>query len=174
MAKRFEIRTDGLDKLLKKLGPKGQKDLLGEVSSEFEIKANDIRNEAVSRVSVDQGFLRNSIKTDGKDLTWMIDVTADYASYQEFGTKTLANVPSELRDLAVSVNTGKSSYKSFKQAIFEWIKRKGIPEQALWPIMAKIMNVGVHPRPFMGPAIKKIEPTIQKDIDKVIQRWLDK
>ena len=173
MAK-FNIKISGLEAIKKKLGKEGQKRVRQEISDELMIAANDVRNKAVQRVPVNQGFLRNSIEVQGKDLVWIVQATADYAEYQEFGTKTMVNVPAEMKDAAMAVNSGKKSYQSFKDAIAEWMRLKGIPEQALYPIMAKIMEVGIRPRPFMYPSFKEGTQNLQKDIDRIIQKYLDK
>ncbi len=173
MAK-ISLKIKGLKELQKKLGKEGQKQVLREISEELEVSANKVRNSAIRRVPVDQGYLRNSINVEGKDLLWIVYASAGYAGYQEFGTKTKVDVPAEMQSEAEKFRNGKLSEGDFKEAIAEWMKRKGIPKEALWPIMAKIMKVGVNPRPFMYPGFKDGTKGLEKQLDIIIQRYLDK
>src|SRR5690606_37826596 len=144
---------------------------------EMEVKANEVRNKADDKAPKDQGYLRGQSKVDGKDLRWVIVALAEYSGYMEFGTKTKVNVPPKMREEADKFrNSGgsKKSYEQFKAAIAQWMRIKGIPEEALWPIMAKIMGAGIEPQPFMWPAFQEGTKGIEKYIDAVIQRYLDK
>lgn len=171
MAK-FSIKIKGLDKLQKSLSKEGQRRLLKEISQEIEISANKVRNEAIKRVPVDQGYLRNSINVEGRDMLWIVYASAGYAAYQEFGTKTKVEIPAEMQEVASQFKGKKLSEGKFKEAIADWMRRKGIPEEALWPIMAKLMSVGVNPQPFMYPGFKQGTKNLQRDIDEIIQRYL--
>ncbi len=168
------VKITGLDAVLKKFGKAGQKELLGIISDELQVAAQDGRNRAVSKAPVNSGILRAGIEVEGKDLTWIWYTVAEYAGYQEFGTKTKVNVPQEMASEAEKFRSGKGSYDNFKQAIAEWMKSKGIPPEALWPIMAKIMRVGIDPQPFMYPSMQEVEKYLPKAIDDVIQKYLDK
>lgn len=173
MAK-ISLKIKGLDELKKKLGKQGQEIVLREIRDEIEISAQMVRNEAIKRVPVDQGYLRNSINVEGKDMLWIVYASAGYAAYQEFGTKTKIQIPAEMQEVASQFKGKKLSEGKFKEAIADWMRRKGIPEEALWPIMAKLMSVGVNPQPFMYPGFKQGTKTLQKDIDNIINRYLNK
>lgn len=173
MAK-LAVKIKGLKEVEKLLGKQGQQRLLREISEEMEVKAQEVRTKAVQKAPVDTGLLRAGIEVEGKDLRWVIYTVAEYAGYVEFGTKTKVNVPPEMQEEADKFRGGKGSYEDFKAAIADWMRRKGIPEEALWPIMAKIMGQGIEPQPFMWPAFKEGTKDIEKDIDAVIQRYLDK
>lgn len=168
------VKITGLDKVLAKLGKDGQKAVLAEISDELQVAAQDLRNKAVSKAPVNSGILRAGIEVEGKDLAWIVYTVAHYAGYQEFGTKTKVNVPPEMKTEADKFRNGKGSYKDFKQAIAEWMRSKGIPAELLYPIMAKIMSVGINPKPFMYPSMQEVAKYIDKVIDKAIQRYLDK
>jgi|SRR6187402_402357 len=168
------VKITGLDKVLKKFGKEGQKELLYEISDELQVAANDGRNRAVKRAPVNSGILRAGIEVEGKDLSWIWYTVADYAGYQEFGTKTKVNVPPEMASEADKFRNGKGSYEDFKDAIAAWMRSKGIPAEALFPIMAKIMRVGIDPQPFMYPAFQEVSAYLPKTINDTIQRYLDK
>ena len=173
MAK-ISLKIKGLDELNKKLGKQGQEIVLREIRDEIEVSANKVRTEAIKRVPVDQGYLRNSINVEGRDMLWIVYASAGYAAYQEFGTKTKVEIPAEMQQVALQFKGKKLSEGKFKEAIADWMRRKGIPEEALWPIMAKLMRVGVNPQPFMYPGFKQGTKTITKDIDDIINRYLNK
>lgn len=170
----LQVKIKGLDELQKKLGKQGQQALLQEIYEELEIGAQELRNKAVMRAPVNTGILRAGIDVDGKGLMWIVYTVAEYAGYQEFGTKTKVKVPQEMQSEAEKFRSKKGTYEEFKEAIKIWMRQKGIPEDALYPIMAKIMNVGIEPRPFMYPSMKEVEKTLPKELDRVIQRFLDK
>lgn len=170
----LRVNIKGLDELQKKLGKQGQQALLQEISEELEIGAQELRNKAVMRAPVNTGILRAGIDVDGKGLMWIVYTVAEYAGYVEFGTRTKVKVPPEMKEEAEKFRGKKGSYTDFKEAIAIWMRQKGIPEEALFPIMAKIMNVGIEPRPFMYPSMKEVEKTLPKELDRVIQRFLDK
>lgn len=168
------VNIKGLDEIRRKFGKEGQKEMLREISEELEVAAQDLRTRAVGKAPVNSGILRAGIEVDGKDLSWAVYTVAEYAGYQEFGTKTKVNVPPEMKEEADKFRNGKGTYEQFKAAISEWMRSKGIPSEALWPIMAKIMRVGIEPQPFMYPAYVEVKGYLDKNIDQVIQRWLDK
>lgn len=168
------VKITGLDQVLKKFGKEGQKAVLAEISDELQVAAQDGRNRAVAKAPVNSGILRAGIEVEGKDLTWIWYTVAEYAGYQEFGTKSKVKVPPEMASEADKFRNGKGTYQDFKLAIAEWMRSKGIPKEALYPIMAKIMNVGIDPQPFMYPAMQEVEKYLPKAIDDVIQRYLDK
>ncbi|MVZ62146.1 HK97-gp10 family putative phage morphogenesis protein [Sphingobacterium humi] len=171
MAK-FSIKIKGLDQLQKKLNKQSQKQIIKKIGNEFQVSAQKVRNSAIGRVPVDQGYLRNSINVEGKDLLWIVYASAGYAGYQEFGTKTKVDVPAEMQSEAEKFRNGKLSEGDFKKAIAEWMKRKGIPKEALWPIMAKIMKVGVNPQPFMHPGFKDGTKGLEKRIEDILKDYL--
>lgn len=168
------VNIKGLDAVLNKFGKAGQKEVLQDISDELQVAAQDLRNKAVQKAPVNSGILRAGIEVDGKDLAWIVYTVAEYAGYQEFGTKTKVNVPPEMKSEADKFRNGKGSYADFKEAIADWMRSKGIPEEALYPIMAKIMEVGIDPQPFMYPSMQEVAKYIDKAINDAIQRYLDK
>lgn len=173
MAK-VNVRIKGLKEVEKLLGKQGQQRLLREISEEMEVKAQEVRTKAVMKAPTDTGLLRAGIEVEGKDLRWVIYTVAEYAGYVEFGTKSKVRVPPEMKEEADKFRGGTGTYAEFRKAIADWMRRKGIPEEALFPIMAKIMGQGIEPHPFMWPSFQEGTKNIEKDIDAVIQRYLDK
>lgn len=173
MAK-VSVKITGLKEVEKLFGKAGVSAIKREISDEMEVKAQDVRTKAVQKAPVDTGLVRAGIDVEGKDLRWVIYTVAEYAGYVEFGTKTKVEVPPEMKEEADKFRGGEGSYEDFKTAIADWMRRKGIPEEALWPIMAKIMGQGIEPQPFMWPAFQEGTKGIEKDIDAVIQRYLDR
>lgn len=143
-------------------------------AEEIEATAADIDRRAVSRIPVDQGKLKQDQGFEVKGLHAVNFNNSGYAGYQEFGTKTKVVIPQEMKDEAAKFRGGKSSKGEFKQAISEWMKRKGIPQEALYPIMAKIMNVGIGPQPFLYNSWREGIKGIEKRIDAAIQREIDR
>lgn len=170
----ISIKIKGLDKVLVKFGKEGQQEVLKEISEELEVAAQDLRNRAVVKAPVNTGILRTGIEVEGKDLEWIVYTVAQYAGYVEFGTKTKVNVPPEMKSEADKFRNDKGSYDDFKAAISDWMRSKGIPTEALYPIMAKILRVGINPQPFMYPAFQEVSKYIDKAINDTIQRYLDK
>lgn len=143
-------------------------------AEEIEATAADIDRRAVGRIPVDQGNLKQYQGFEVKGLYAVNFNSAGYAGYQEFGTKTLVSIPQEMKDEAAKFRGKKGSYKEFKAAISEWMRRKGIPQEALYPIMAKIMNVGIRPKPFLYNSWREGIKGIEKRIDAAIQREIDR
>ena len=145
-------------------------------SEEIEATAVDIDARAVNRLNsyVDTGRLKGAQGFEVKGLHAVNFNSAEYSGYMEFGTKTKVNVPPEMQEEADKFRNGKGSYEQFKENISEWMQRKGIPQEALYPIMAKILRIGISPRPFMYNSFKEGTKGLEKRIDKAIQDQLDK
>lgn len=95
------MKISGVNKTLRALRQ------FGEVAEE-RIKANvhaagyNMQHEAMQRVPVDLGELKNSIRLEFSDsgLTTTLIATAPHAPYQEFGTGGEVEVPKEMAELA--------------------------------------------------------------------------
>lgn len=111
----------------------------------------------------DQGFLRNSIDAESQGLEGVVSVRAEYAPYMEFGTGVYVDA-GQYADYAATFK-GKTSgtFEEFKISLLEWMRRKGIEESALFPIMMHILNVGIRPQPFLFP-------TFQVESEKMMLR----
>lgn len=191
MAK-ISLKIKGLDELKKKLGKVGQKQVLKEVEDEFKATAQKIRNLAIKKVSVNEGYLRNSIDIESTgQFGWAIFAKANYAAYLEFGTRTKVDVPAEMQEMATQFKNQKNGdWDAFEESIKKWVKQKGIVPQhngkdavdpddqdyadMIFLIMLSIYKNGISPKPFLYPSYKEGTKEIQKRIDNIINRYLNK
>lgn len=115
-------------------------------------------SEAKSNVPVYQGRLRASIRPimSKNRLSVRVWTNVEYAPFVEFGTKSKVQIPAELSQLAAQFKQpGVGNFDEFLKDIKQWCRKKGIPEQAAFPIAMKLINVGQKPQPFLYPAFKK-------------------
>ena len=137
------VKLKGNKALLNKLKAVGQvgKDLIEE---EVFSSLQEIRNEAVSRVPVDTGILKNSIVVQNEKLSGKVVVNAKYAPYVEFGTGTRVDIPEGLKDYAIK------------------FKGKGIKE------------VNLPAQPFLFPAwfreTKELMINLEKGLSKIVKK----
>jgi len=137
------VKLKGNKALLNKLKAVGQvgKDLIEE---EVLSSLHEIRNEAVSRVPVDTGILKNSIVVQNEKLSGKVIVNAKYAPYVEFGTGTRVDIPEGLKDYAIK------------------FKGKGIKE------------VNLPAQPFLFPAwfreTKELMINLEKGLSKIVKK----
>lgn len=153
---------EGLKKLSKKAAT-GIKQEIGE-------SADQIRNGAVSNAPVNDGFLKGSISVQKKDFDARVEVGANYGAYIEFGTGRKVNVPAGLEDYARQFqNKGEGTWQEFEENMKQWLKKKGIEEEALYPIMASIYRNGITAHPFLFPALEKERPELIKRIRNILE-----
>lgn len=153
---------------LKKINAKAVKGI-GDVIT---ASANDIEAGAKSRAPRNNNFLHGSIaaQEDPKNLRARIEVGASYAPYVEFGTGAKTKVPAGLEQYADQFkgSTGKS-WQEFEENIKQWMRQRGIEEEALYPIMASIYRNGINAHPFLFPAFDAARPNLIKDIKQVLE-----
>lgn len=121
-------------------------------------------NDAKRLTPVDEGFLINSISYEPATLQKLktsVIVAANYASYQEFGTRAfaaayVASLPPKWQAYAATFK-GKSggTYNDFIFRLMGWMKRKGMDIKAAYAIAKKILRDGVRPHPFLFPAVTR-------------------
>jgi len=165
MASSFTVEID-----ISKFNPEGDLHaFITEVDLELHAGAVDIEREAVSRAPVNLGNLKSSIVIEPKapngGLKYEVVCGAVYAPFIEFGTRKQVKVPSGYEQYAAQfkgASTG--STRSFKEAILQWMKDKGIDMKFAYPIMRKIMIEGIKPQPFMIPAFEMFKDEIIKRI----------
>ena len=117
-----------------------------------------VTEEAKSKVPRYNGDLFRSIRPvlSRNKLSVRIGSNKEYAAFVEFGTKSKAQIPAELSQMAAQFKQpGTGDFDTFLKDIKQWCKKKGIPEQAAFPIAMKLINVGQKPQPFLYPAFKK-------------------
>lgn len=102
----------------------------------------NIQTRARRKAPVDTGRLRADIRPFFRDkgLTGEVNTALLYAPHIEFGT---------------GKHRKRRGSKEFVRGIEKWMRRHGIPEEALFPILRKIRKEGTDARPFLGPAYDK-------------------
>lgn len=88
----MELRIDGLDDLMKTIK---QKEKLDDVKAIVKKHGAGLQQKAIQRAPYKTGNLRRSIELNSKDggLTAEVEATADYAAYQEYGTRFIPAHP---------------------------------------------------------------------------------
>lgn len=126
MANSFTIQIKGLDKvqqIFKDL-PNG---VQREIRDVFRATGKQWSEEARADAPANYGRLRTAIVADSQGLSLEIVAQTSYAGYQEFGTKSNAQVPTELTSYAAAMRgQGDNGGLSPLQALEQWVKRKGL------------------------------------------------
>lgn len=161
----------GLDSYLKRLQT-AKKTVQAEVSGEIGDAAFKFRDDA-ARTAVanggDRGTLAKSISAQQNNLfNWTVAVGATYGAFVEFGTKGKARVPAGFEDVAAKFKGFKGNGGKLYDAIYQWVKRKGITatysvktkrrtkskgedkrtQQIAFLIARSIYRYGITPKPF--------------------------
>lgn len=125
--------------------------------------------EAVSATPSNTGFLRNSSYSEVNGLEGVVGFKAQYAAFMEFGTGALVDAPAEWSEYA-STFKGQDfgSFEEFKISLLDWMRNKGIEERFLFPIMMKILRVGIAPQPFLYPAWKNNTIKFLENLKKML------
>lgn len=143
----------GINETIRELRKFG-KDAIELIDAETEDAANDISGNAKKLAPKNFGKLAQSISTKKeKESLYSVRVNEFYGAYMEFGTGTKVQVPVEFANMAKEFQGQKrGSFKDGLEAIKVWCRAKGIPEEAAYPIFAKILGAGINPQPFLYPA----------------------
>ena len=165
-----KVNTKELQDLLKKLSTvsEGVK-RKGEV--QIEASARRIEKKAKNRApSGADGILKASINVRGSKLEREVYSDTKYAPYVEFGTKSKTEIPSELKRYASQFKGGSGgSFADLQKSIKRWAEKKGIPEEAVFPIAMNIAKFGVKAQPFLFPAFFEERPKLIKNLAKVLK-----
>lgn len=161
----------GIEKTLKRLQKLGN-DAEKMVDQTTEGAVTEIALSARSRAPKDSGKLQQSIiQQKVKDITYEVVVTELYGAYVEFGTGAKVSVPAEMQDLANKIKSNPSgSFEVGLQSIKDWCKRKGIPQEAAYPIFVSILNKGITPQPFLYPAFVQGREQYLKDLKALLKQ----
>lgn len=173
---RVSVKISGNTAIIKRLQtlPKQAETLMAD---EVEATTSAIHQAADSRVPVDTGRLKGSLTSDvvktGTKIVGEVGTNVGYAPYIEFGTRSNVSIPPGLESYAAQFRGRGVSGKDFEKVIMEWMRRKGIPEEALYPIMMKLLHVGIHPKPFLFNSFfekaVKLPGNIEKGIAKLVK-----
>ena len=152
---------------LKAFGEKAEKI----INAETEAIAFQIEGDAKKLAPKNFGKLAQSIShAKVKPALYKVTVNELYGVYLEFGTGTKVSVPAEFADMASSFKGKKQgTFKQGLEAIKVWCRSRGIPEEAAYPIFAKILGAGINPRPFLYPAYIKGKKDYQNNLERVLK-----
>ena len=71
------------------------------------------------------------------------------------------------------VEEGVGPHRPPADAIERWIKKKGIPSKALWPIIKTIEKRGTKAQPYFGPGWEASQGYIEDQFQRVMDRLLN-
>ena len=165
------VMIKGLASTIAELRAHG-KDIDKMIDAETESIAFQIETDAKKLAPKNFGKLAQSIShAKVKPALYKVTVNELYGAYMEFGTGSKVNVPAEFADMASSFKGKKQgTFKQGLEAIKVWCKSKGIPEEAAYPIFAKILGAGINPQPFLYPAWIKGKKDYQNNLEKMLKR----
>ena len=158
-----KLKITGQKELLKKLAAFGE-EAERKISLATFGTAGQIADDATQSAPANNGDLRQSINlnpnTPGK-LFYEVAVNVPYAAYVEFGTGAKVDVPAEMQEIANQYKGGQGGkFSDMIEALKDWCRKKGIPEEAVYPIAVKILKYGLEPQPFLYPAYRKARKRI--------------
>jgi hypothetical protein len=149
MARGVRLEVKGLNRIVKKFDHLAQY-VVEEADPVFALHANEYVNLSVSSAPRDQGLLIQEIssyKEEG-DLSYTVVSGAEWSAFIEWGTRSRVQIPADLVAYAAQFKSKSVSSQDAKKAIYEWCRRKGIPEEAWWSVFINIMTIGIYPHPF--------------------------
>jgi hypothetical protein len=196
------ITIKGLDKVLSRIN-KLEGALRQEVNNEINAGVVRMNAEAIRNIKTNNsvgfsgGLWHSQVIVREDDNTFSVVNTAPYAAFVEFGTGRRADPPAEWADLAATFK-GRSipgAGGTMFDRIKLWVRAKGISGRysvktrrrvgnrstqdaedsaVAWLIMRSIIINGIHPHPFLYPAFVKVSPEIVRNIERVINRAINK
>lgn len=173
----LRAKITGIDAIIKGLDNKS-KNYNKNVQSALNAWADDVTTNAitlVSQQSSNEGNLKNSIRPEYGQMRVAVKASASYAAYIEFGTRKyasqyVATLPNEWKDLASQAKgPGGGTFKQFIESLKEWARKKGVPEDKVYPIAKKIMIEGIRPKPFLYPSVNKYRKQLSDDIKNALK-----
>ena len=137
--------------------------------------AINVENGAVQLAPVDEGHLKGSIHHKFGDLEASVTVGVNYAAYLEFGTRGyaaayVASLPQDWKTFAATYQGKEGTFEGLLMAITGWVRRKGIPPEAAYPIALKIARNGIRQRPFLYPASQQALPQLTADLKRIFDK----
>jgi len=159
---------------------------------------NDAKENLRKEKAINNGQLLNSIFAQPvtQELKVVIEASAFYASFIEFGTRKFAaeqvgKLPREWQDIA-SKTKGKTrgTYDDMIDNLAQWVKDKGLAgrystktkkrlgnelskaiedRQVAYQIAKWILIRGIRARPYLYPAVTKNINNFRKELDKVFK-----
>jgi HK97 gp10 family phage protein len=175
------IRVEGLDKILKGIQNYSDKKK-ARVEEIVKEGAEKVRNKAIRRVPVNEGFLKNSIQVNRIKEGYEVVVGSDYAPYVEFGTKGKTQVDSEFAAYAAQFKGNKGTGGDMYQSILDWVRLKKIRferttrgkrmtfEQTAFIIMNSILREGIEAQPYLLPSFVEVRAEMIDEITKELRK----
>lgn len=139
------------------------------VGDEVAKGALNIERSAKNNVPSDEGILRASITQETRGLEREVFSSSMYAPYVEFGTKKKVSVPAGLEGYAQQFRGERGTFGDLVSNIEGWVRRKGIDEEAIYPIAISIAVNGVSARPFLFPAAEQERERYRKAIEEIFK-----
>ena len=167
----YKLTITGVNEILAKLNVKAMEQDIQLALNDFGLR---VVQQAKTLTPKDEGYLARSINFTSETLSVTINVNVDYGAYIEFGTRKFAaayvsTLPSQWQQFAQQFRGSQpGSFGEFVQRIMAWVKRKGIPEEAAYPIVLKILREGIKPQPFLYPAFTNQTPVLIKDLENLL------
>lgn len=147
---------EGMPELLQDIQRFGE-EVRFKVSAELRATADKIVRDAKRKAPVNMGALRRGITWKSHDdLNYEIISSADYSAFVEWGTKKQVSVPTDLANFAQQFHGIKrlqGGTLGFRQAIYEWCRKKGIEKKYWYFIFISIAKRGIRAQPFFFPVI---------------------
>jgi len=164
------MKIVGVSKVMAELRAK-KKGIDKQIDDITQANAIEMAGDATKRAPEAFGKLKQSINYSRVVfLKWKTTVNKEYAGFMEFGTGTKVNVPAEFTDMAATFKGKKQgTFKQGLEAIKVWCRSRGIPEEAAYPIFAKILGAGINPQPFLYPAYIKGKKDYQNNLERILK-----
>lgn len=187
-ARQLQKGAKGFDRLIKEFPDK--------ISYVLDGAADEIVRNAKRAAPKDRGETQQGISADiSKPLSKQITSRAPHSAWIEFGTgkyaaQYVSTLPAEYAAYAAQFKTGSKKFPPIK-VIAEWVKRKGLAGtysiktkrrtgnkatrekqdlQVAYLIARAIFINGVHPHPFMIPALIAQAPKINRDLTALLNK----
>lgn len=152
-----------------------------QVSEVLDASAEDVVLNAKLNAPYNLGTLWKFIIADtDKPLVKHVTVKVPYAAYIEFGTgkfaaQTVSAYPENYQAFAAQFRgpAGGGNFKEFVMLLAIWVQRKGIAKgkdvnSVAYAIARSIIKNGVHPHPFLIPALIRQQPILIRDMETLI------
>ena len=164
------IKIEGLEKTLERFDVKKYEPQIQQSFNNFGIR---VELGAKQAVPVDEGKLKGSIFQQPGKLSSTVGASANYASFQEFGTRKfaaayIATLPADWQKFAAQYKGGgNGTFDDFLLSLVGWCKRHGISEKAAYPIAIKILREGMKPQPYLYPAFNQAKDKLLEDLKNI-------
>ena len=174
MATGFKIQ--GLDQFIHKM-----EDIADHAREDVQLAFDDFgkrveqsAKQLVASNSSDEGGLLGAIGSEPGNLSVSIVAAKNYAAFIEFGTRKYAvaqvtTLPADWKTYAAQFKGGgNGNFNEFLLRIMGWIKRKGIPDSAAYPIARSILINGIRAKPFLYPSVIKETKLLMEDLQAAL------